>query len=129
MQTHEEPTDPYLLMRILFVDDEKNFLALLKQGLTQDPELALWDLHFAESALQARQLLELYTPIDIVVTDFHMPREDGLSLAQHISQTYPQTRVIILSSYSDALAGLPYELIQKPISLAGLKTLLKYGQD
>ena len=44
-----------------------------------------------------------HTPIDVVLLDISFPLiEDGLGLCEHITRTYPKTKVIALTMHDDA---------------------------
>jgi len=59
---------------------------------------------------------------DLVLSDFNMPRMNGLRLTKHIKRVTPQTAVIIMSGSAeinreDVLAAGGIDLIEKPILL------------
>lgn len=59
------------------------------------------------------------TPVNIVITDIHLPGLDGLELTQRISERYPGTLIILISSYSE------FEYTRKAISSGVTLFLLK----
>lgn len=85
--------------RILIVEDEY----LTRQGVKH---LIHWEqegfqvVGEASNGEEALQLLEELHP-HIVLTDVVMPVMDGIALTQAIQEHYPETRVIVLSGYSD----------------------------
>src|SRR5207245_9428724 len=54
----------------------------------------------AENGRQAVQLVKKFLP-DVAVIDIAMPVLNGLEATRQISRTVPETKVLILSSYSD----------------------------
>lgn len=54
----------------------------------------------AEDGIQALELIKLHTP-DIVVSDIKMDGMDGLELCELISKYHPNTRVILVTGYSE----------------------------
>jgi len=84
--------------RILFVDDEPDVLAALRQSLRRDR--ARWDVSFAAGG---RDALELFatTPFDVVVTDMRMPEIDGAELLSRVKHEHPSTVRIVLSGQAD----------------------------
>ena len=85
---------------VLVVDDNATNRTILKNLLLQ------WTMNplMASSGRQALVLLNRY-PVDLVITDLHMPEMDGIALAAQISKTYPKLPVILLSSVGDETRG------------------------
>jgi DNA-binding NarL/FixJ family response regulator len=54
----------------------------------------------ADCARKAVQLLEEGLETDILLTDLYMPDMDGVELAQHLQQNFPQIKTIILTMHS-----------------------------
>jgi len=83
--------------RILVVDDEEVIALGLKSGLEAlpdcdvsietDPKKAL--AHFQEQ------------PFDLLITDYQMPRIDGVTLAKRVRELSPETNIILLTAYAD----------------------------
>lgn len=105
---------------LMIVDDE----APIRKGISR---FINWDAidctidDTASDGLEAMEKLKQY-PIDIVITDIRMPEADGLLLARHINETYPDIQVIILTGYADfsyAQTAIQYnvsDFLLKPIS-------------
>lgn len=55
----------------------------------------------AENGQVAKEKLAKLTP-DIVLTDIEMPQVTGLELAQHLQQKMPDTKVVIMTTFSKA---------------------------
>ena len=82
--------------RVLIVDDEKNVRLLLQRCLVRlDPSLKV---QTAESSAQALEFLKDES-FDLVVTDFQMPRMNGLQLSEAIRRGYPNIKVILMTAY------------------------------
>lgn len=81
---------------ILVVDDE----AILREILRYEFEKAGFDVIEAGSGTEAWQLFDS-NPTDIVVTDIRMPHGDGLELLGRIKNKDKNTRVILVTGYSD----------------------------
>ncbi len=108
---------------VLFVDDEPSLATLGQRRLealgyrvmaTTDPAGAVASLRTAPE------------PVDLVITDYSMPRMNGLELAREIHAIAPALPIILLTGYMDdfspdalAAAGIRANL-KKPISLADL---------
>lgn len=54
----------------------------------------------AENGLEAVQLLKEHM-VDLVISDIRMPGMDGLELAKHIHECYPDTETVLLTGYQD----------------------------
>ena len=65
--------------RILLCDDECELLRPTEYALNR----AGMDVHCAESAQQAWELLKIISP-DVLVTDWHMPNLDGVALIRRV---------------------------------------------
>lgn len=64
-------------------------------------------------------------PVHLVLTDMVMPKMMGSELARHVAQRHPQTRILLMSGYSDdplvrQLERAPEIFIAKPFTAAAL---------
>ncbi|HEU4923990.1 MAG TPA: ATP-binding protein, partial [Burkholderiales bacterium] len=118
---------PQLKGRVLLVDDEQmvaRFMRELLQG---------WGLQVRalNSATEARQVFaRAPQDVDLLLTDYTMPRMTGLDLAQALRAVRPDLPVILYSGYTDAipeseLGGAAVELVQKPIDPDALLAALR----
>jgi CheY-like chemotaxis protein len=84
--------------RILLVDDNANGLAARKSVLQ---ELG----HSVFTATSGADALDQFTaePFDLVVTDYKMPRMDGLELISRLRAQVPTLPIVLLSGFSEAL--------------------------
>ena len=83
------------MYRIMLVDDEKVF----RDGLRQNIDWGKYNLSVvaeAQNGKEALDMLDISKP-NIVITDILMPEMDGLELAEHIHQTHPDVKVIMLT--------------------------------
>jgi DNA-binding NarL/FixJ family response regulator len=85
-------------LRILLVDDHAILLDGIKNLLEKEEGLTVAGL--AESAEKALEFLKT-NDVDIVITDFHMPGMDGLSLVNTIRRIQPKIKTIILSMHDE----------------------------
>lgn len=105
------------MYKVMIVDDERN----IRQGIIQ---LIDWEkLNFEVSAncMNGQEALDILQEqeIDLVVTDIKMPLIDGLELAKQIKENYENTKVIILTSFSD------FSFAQKAIKYNVLDFVIK----
>jgi CheY-like chemotaxis protein len=84
--------------RILLVDGNPAGLAARKQVLEEHG-------HTVSIATGSADALEQFATgqFDLVVTDHRMPRMDGLGLIQKIRALAPETPIVLLSGFVDAL--------------------------
>ena len=79
---------------ILAVDDAPNTLEVLERNLTSQG----YQVFTAQSVPEAITILET-TPVDLVITDFKMPRVSGLDLIRHVRENFKETEVMMITGY------------------------------
>ena len=84
--------------RILFVDDDPNIAAGLRNLLRRDRHR--WDVEFATSG-ESALLAFAAKAFDIIVCDMRMPGMDGATLLTQIKRDYPETTRIVLSGQTE----------------------------
>ena len=102
-------------IKTLIVDDQQTIRALVRNGLQQ---LGFTDVAEAPDGEAALRSL-LTRPVTLVITDFNMPKLDGLGLLRAIRSHPPlkSTSVIMLTGSADR------ELVQKAVQF-GVNNLL-----
>jgi CheY-like chemotaxis protein len=91
--------------RILLVDDNRDGL-LVRRALLEE---ACCTVEIAINGEEGLKLFEAESSnFDVVVTDYRMPRMNGIELIQRIRQRNPNTRIILLSGFVEPL-GLTEE--------------------
>lgn len=83
------------MTKIIIVDDQNTIREFLKLHLTNEPGIQI--VGIAENGEAAIKKVEECQP-DIVLMDIEMPTMDGIVATQIISQRFPATRVILLTS-------------------------------
>lgn len=79
---------------------------------------------------EAYEYYQYYNP-DIIVTDINMPKINGLEFAKKVRQENKETKIIMLTSYSDKeklLEAITLNLVEyliKPVKLSKLKETLE----
>lgn len=86
------------MIRVLIVDDQNFTRQALRAVLKNESNLTI--VGEAENGIQALELMNQQI-IDLAIVDLDMPKMNGFKLTQKISQDFPQTKVIILSSHDD----------------------------
>jgi CheY-like chemotaxis protein len=84
--------------RILLVDDNMNGLTARKTVLEELGHKILLASSGAEALDQIRQ-----HKFDLIVTDYKMPRMDGIELIGHLRREVPGVPVVLISGFVDAL--------------------------
>ena len=117
--------------KILIVDDDKEFLELLRIALKICcPDCQIVAALNGSTALNLLHEASQAQPIDLIITDFHMPEMNGLGLARVVRKTWPQTRIVLMSSNKAALEvgadSLSYDdYLAKPFALRQLAKVLQ----
>jgi DNA-binding NarL/FixJ family response regulator len=83
-------------IRLLIVDDHPLFRQGVRLFLQEisDVELAGEASH-GEAALEFLEREE----VDVILLDLHMPRLDGIAVTEQVAQGWPETKVLILTSF------------------------------
>lgn len=81
--------------KILVVDDNKEFLEIIRMNLENDYELCL-----AYNGIEALENLKKFKP-DVVFLDIKMPKFDGISVLKRIRKVNKDLPVYILTVCSD----------------------------
>jgi len=79
---------------ILIVDDNPNTLEMLQRKLKSRG----YHSHIVQDVDSALSYLA-QNRIDIILTDFKMPKFTGLDLIRHVQSQYPQIKVIMITGY------------------------------
>lgn len=80
--------------QILIVDDSPDTLEMLNRKLSPKGFVC----HLASNVNHAIDLLGQY-PIELVLTDYKMPKATGLDLIRHLHDNAPHIRVIMITGY------------------------------
>ena len=104
--------------RILVVDDETSLLSVLSQVLAKEG----FEVITATSGEQAWEVFEK-DPVPLVISDIVMPGMSGIDLLLTIKEKYPDTQVIIMTSYAS------FETITKALRHGAYDYLIKPFED
>ncbi|MCQ6561350.1 response regulator [Paenibacillus mendelii] len=105
------------MYKVLIVDDEN----VIREGIRTSIDwnsLGCAVINEASHGAEAIEMIQKDCP-DIVITDIRMPGIGGLELMEKVAASYPHTRVILLSGYSD------FEYVRRAVQLGAFDYLLK----
>lgn len=121
--------------KILFVDDETDIKVLIRQKYKKQINEGKYDFEFASNGVEALKVLENNPDIDIIFSDIHMDKMDGLTLLSHIRELYPLKKVVIVTAYGDmsnirtAMNEGAFDFIVKPINFSDLNNTIEKTID
>jgi YesN/AraC family two-component response regulator len=115
-------------LEVVVVDDEEQITELLKtfiQCITQEIRV-----HTFNDSVVARDFIAK-NPIDVLITDYKMPRYDGLQLME---STPTPVRKIMISGYvseiaEEKLQKLNATFFEKPVPLRALAKIISEQQE
>lgn len=116
-----------MAMRVLLVDDSGTMRAIVRRCLNK---LEVEDVHEAEDGARALQIFESHT-FDVILTDWNMPKMDGLKLLQEIRQRDREIPVIMITTEAErsrvvqAIQFGVSDYLVKPFTPEGLREKLE----
>lgn len=86
-------------MKIFLTDDHAILLGGLVKILSVEE-----DFEVIGSAGSVQETLDQLTQknVDLLITDYNLPDDDGLSLVRQVKRKYPEIRIIVLSMHDEA---------------------------
>lgn len=87
------------MFKAIIIDDEKNLRERFMRFFPWD-RFGFEVIATAKNGFEGLKLIEDLSP-DLVFTDIKMPKMDGIQLASKVHTYFPETKVVILSAYSD----------------------------
>jgi len=100
---------------ILYIDDEMDNLMAFKRLFRRQ-----YNVFITEDPSEATNLIPIHG-IDLVLSDYKMPKLTGVQVLEQISQTYPSITRLIVTGYGDldsirtaTQQGIVQEVISKP---------------
>ncbi len=112
-----------MVRKVLFVDDDQILKLVVEKRLERLADH--FEVVMAGDGFEALKLLER-VPVSLICLDLKMPRMDGQSLLQHLTEYYPDIPVLIISSMEPELVRplLALDVVvgffQKPFNIEDL---------
>jgi len=123
MEPAEVLAHPCRTIRVLLVDDDEDFRTGLAAILREDG-------HDVRECANADEVPETGSldDIEVLITDYEMPGEDGCALADRFHEAHPHTPVVMVTGHHHC-AGGPAERdflrrLPKPLNYEELHTLI-----
>lgn len=121
--------------QILIVDDDRVILEMLQVFIHhQCPD---YKVVTAGNGTMALAELQQQT-FDLILTDYDMPRMNGMDLAQIVHQIFPDMPIFLMTAHHDSLSELKTEAVtttlagflRKPFEFTKLREILQInGKD
>ena len=89
-------------IKLLIVDDNKNFRCAVKSFLLSEPEIDL--IGEAENGSMAIIRTRELNP-DLILMDIRMPKMNGIEAATRIKKEFPETSIILCSFYDKEISS------------------------
>ncbi len=117
-------------LNILVIDDQTEVLETASLML----EKMGHDCLLASDPLVAMQRIQTnHGNIDLVISDYSMPKMNGMEIAENCAIAYPQLRVLLSTGYGDALPqntilpnGRKLHVLHKPYSYKDLQHMVEF---
>jgi DNA-binding NarL/FixJ family response regulator len=108
-------------IRVLIVDDQTLVREGFRKLLEMEPDFeVVGTAGEGEAALASiERLYAQQQPLDVILMDIRMPRMDGIVATRQIKERWPETRIVILTTFDDV------ELIHSGLRAGALGYLLK----
>jgi DNA-binding NtrC family response regulator len=127
----DEPTtgeiaSPTKSLKVLFVDDEEDFVRTIAERM----EVRDVGSDVALDGEQALQMLEDDVP-DVMVLDLRMPGIEGIEVLRRVKKAYPQVEVIIMTGHgsdkdeAEARRLGAFDYLQKPVDINHLMDVVR----
>ena len=117
---------------VLLVDDEDMVITSLRAFLALETEYQIQGFTDPEAAIAYLKA----NPVDVVVSDYLMPRVSGIQLLKKAKELQPEATRILLTGHADKQSAIQainevalYQYIEKPWDNAALLLVIKNGSE
>ena len=110
---------------VLVVDDDPEMSAIIQKVLAREH----YEVRTASNGQEALDAMR-EQPVDVVVADWKMPVLDGMKLIGHVSEEFPDTKIIMITAfgevddYLEAMTRGAFEFLPKPLDIGELKSIV-----
>ncbi len=109
-------------MKLLLVDDNQNFIKLLKLSMEND-------FFKVDTAYNGKSAIEMMREAiyDWVISDINMEKLNGIELSKKIRSEYPKTKIILMTAYEtpEKIAELDIDaFLEKPVHAEDLLKII-----
>ena len=121
--------------KVLVVDDEPDVQVMFQQRMRREVRAGIYELFFAQSGLEALDVLRENPSIRLILTDLNMPGMDGMELLGALGESWPEVQSIVVSAYGDpqrmdeARELGAQGFVVKPVDFSDLKEMLLSSLD
>jgi len=122
----DEVTDAPSTLKVLFVDDEEDFVRTMAERM----EMREVGSDVALDGEQALEMLQEDVP-DVMVLDLRMPGIDGMEVLRRVRKQYPQMEVIIMTGHgsdkdeAEARRLGAFDYLRKPVDINDLMEIVR----
>lgn len=89
--------------RIMIIDDDPNSLWMMYQSFKMSGFISVEIFTSAEMALDA---ISRGSIPNVIITDYQMPKMNGLELIQQIEQTHPEVKIFLMSANPELIENI-----------------------
>ena len=120
-----------MVARILIVDDEASLEKLIRLRFRKKIRAGEFEFLFALNGVEALEIVESKSPIDMVLTDIKMPKMDGLTLLSKLQVVDPTLKAVVVSAYGDiknirtAMNQGAFDFLIKPVDFEDLEITIQ----
>ena len=117
--------------RILVIDDEPQFERLMLQRFRRKVREGAYEFVFAQNGLEALDVVQQDTNLEMILTDINMPKMDGLTFLARLKDIRPGLKTVVVSAYGDmkniraAMNLGAFDFVTKPIEFEDLETTIE----
>jgi adenylate cyclase len=118
-------------VKILGVDDEADFEALIRQRFRRQVRDGEFIFRFAQHGEEALEVLAAEPDIQLMLLDINMPVMDGLTLLTELRERKSPVRTIMVSAYGDmtnlrtAMNRGAFDFVTKPVDFGDLEVTIQ----
>ena len=98
-----------MTIRVLIVEDSTIFQTVLKNIFSKSPEIEI--VGTARDGIEGLALIPRLDP-DVICTDFHMPKMDGLEFTKQVMLNYPRPILVVSISVQSDRRHRIFELLE-----------------